>query len=145
MQTYSETLDVIIKELHLDPVYLPAPAEELHVYAADVNRPALLLTGYTDYFDSRRIQIFGKVEMSYLSHLSEQERNKAIELLFSFSPTAVVVTRGLPVFEYMKTCAEKYSVPVLTSTDATSSFMSAAISYLNVALAPRITRHGVLV
>ncbi len=145
MQTYSVSLDVLIKELNLTEIYLPAPASELNVYCADLNRPALLLTGFTEFFDNRRIQVCGKVEMSYLSHLDEEARNHAIELLFSYEPNCIVVTRGIPVFDAMIECAKKYKVPVLGSTEATSNFMSAAISYLNVALAPRITRHGVLV
>lgn len=145
VQTYSVTLDILIKELNMTPVYLPCEAADIHVYASDVNRPALILTGFTEFFDNRRIQICGKVEMSYLSHLSEEERNKAIELLFSYEPTAVVVTRGIQIFDAMLECGRKYKVPVLSSSDSTSNFTSAAISYLNVALAPRITRHGVLV
>ena len=41
--------------------------------------------------------------------------------------------------------AEKYNVPLLRSESGTSAFMSALIAYLNVQLAPRRTRHGVLV
>ncbi|MEG2259044.1 MAG: HPr kinase/phosphorylase, partial [Oscillospiraceae bacterium] len=145
MQTYSVPLDVLIKELNLTELYLPDKAENLKIYAADLNRPALILTGFTEFFDNRRIQVCGKVEMSYLDHLSEQERNKAIDLLFSYEPNCIVITRGITVFDFMIECAEKYKVPVLSSNEATSNFMSAAISYLNVALAPRITRHGVLV
>lgn len=145
MQTYSVPLSVLINRFNLTEVHLPAPADELFVYSADLNRPALLLAGFTDYFDARRVQICGRVEMSYLEHLSEDERNKAIELLFSYEPNCIIVTRGIPVFEKMIECAAQYKVPLLSSTESTSNFMSEAISYLNVALAPRITRHGVLV
>jgi HPr kinase/phosphorylase len=41
--------------------------------------------------------------------------------------------------------AEKYGVPVLSTPDTTSSLVAALVSYMNVELAPRITRHGVLV
>ncbi|MEG0750799.1 MAG: HPr(Ser) kinase/phosphatase [Oscillospiraceae bacterium] len=145
MQTYSVTLDAVISELHLTPVFLPAPAEELHVQTAELNRPSLLLAGYTQYFDNRRIQVCGKVEMSYLATLDEEHRNAAIDLLFSYSPPAIVVTRGLTIYDEMLVCAKRHLVPVLSSSESTSNFMSAAISYLNVALAPRITRHGVFV
>ncbi len=145
MQTYSVPLDVLIQELNLTEEYLPAKPQELSVYSADLNRPALLLTGFTEFFDNRRMQICGKVEMSYLAHLSEEERNRAIELLFSYEPNCIIVTRGIPIFDKMIECAKKYRVPVLSSTESTSNFMSAAISYLNVALAPRIQRHGVFV
>ncbi|MDO4566556.1 MAG: HPr(Ser) kinase/phosphatase [Oscillospiraceae bacterium] len=145
MQTYSVTLDSIITELHLEAVYLPREAGELHVVSAEINRPSLLLTGFTTYFDNRRIQVCGKVEMSYLETLSDEKRAEAIDLLFSYTPPAVVVSRGLKIYKEMLECGRKYQVPVLTSFDSTSNFMSAAITYLNTALAPRITRHGVFV
>lgn len=36
-------------------------------------------------------------------------------------------------------------MPLLRSPDTTSGFMAALIAFLNVQLAPRITRHGVFV
>lgn len=145
MQTYSVTLESLIRELHLNPLYLPRNASELHVSTAEINRPALLLTGFTTYYDNRRIQLIGKVEMSYLSTLSEQERRSALELLFSTHPTAVVISRGLKPHPETREFAERYEVPLLGSSETSSNFMSAAISYLNDELAPRITRHGVFV
>ena len=47
--------------------------------------------------------------------------------------------------DYMLTCAQKYDLPVLITEDRTSEFVAALIAYLNVQLAPRLTRHGVLV
>ena len=45
----------------------------------------------------------------------------------------------------MVEAAKKYNIPVLRTKETTSRFMSALISYLNVELGARITRHGVLV
>ena len=145
MQTYTVTLDKVIKELGLETIYLPENGQELEVAAADVNRPSLLLAGFTDYFDNRRLQICGRVEISYLQQLEQQEKEKAIESLYSFKPPAVIYTRGLPIDDFAIECGKKYGVPILSSNESTSNFMSAAIAYLNVELAPRITRHGVLV
>ena len=41
--------------------------------------------------------------------------------------------------------AEEYGVPLLRTHESTSDFTSALIAFLNLHLAPRITRHGVLV
>ena len=41
--------------------------------------------------------------------------------------------------------ARKYSTPILITNDKTSAFVSEVIRWLNVELAPRITRHGGLV
>ena len=64
---------------------------------------------------------------------------------FGKKPAAVIISRDLPVSDFMKDAALKNNVPLLRTSDATSSFMSSLISFLNVELAPRVTRHGVLV
>ncbi|MEA5051310.1 MAG: HPr(Ser) kinase/phosphatase [Oscillospiraceae bacterium] len=145
MAVYSVSLDKVIRELNLDVAYTPCDTSELSVVSPELNRPALLLAGYTEYFDNRRIQACGKVEMSYLATLGEEERDHSIDVLFGFKPPAVVVTRNIEPFDEMMSCARRYQVPVLRTAESTSNFMSAAISYLNVELAPRITRHGVFV
>ncbi|MEG2597488.1 MAG: HPr(Ser) kinase/phosphatase, partial [Oscillospiraceae bacterium] len=51
----------------------------------------------------------------------------------------------LDIFPEFIAAAEKYQVPIIRTQESTSSFMAAMIAFLNVELAPRITRHGVLV
>ena len=74
------------------------------ITSADVNRPGLLLAGYHEYFDPTRIQICGKVEMSFLEALPETERRSRIHTLFATKPTAVVVTRSLYIYDAMICC-----------------------------------------
>ena len=59
-QTYSVSLEKIIKELSLEVVYMPEDGEGRTINSAEVNRPGLGLAGHFEYFDSNRIQIFGK-------------------------------------------------------------------------------------
>ena len=103
------------------------------------------MVGFFDYFDNNRIQIMGKVEFTYLEQFHADERAEKIEKLMSQHIPALIVTRGLQIFPEMIELAEKYNVPLLRSESGTSAFMSALIAYLNVQLAPRRTRHGVLV
>lgn len=145
METYSVSLDKLIKELNLGTLYLPCDPSEVLITSPEINRPALLLNGFTDYFDPRRVEIFGMVEMAYLEKLSESERKKMLDLFFSLKSAAVVMCRDMAPFPEMVDAAKKYGVPFLTTPDTTSNFMSAAIAFLNVQLAPRITRHGVFV
>lgn len=60
-------------------------------------------------------------------------------------PVAVILSSSLIPFDGILKAAEKFSVPVLRTSLLTSEFMAALIAFLNVALAPCITRHGVLV
>ncbi|MBQ7107349.1 MAG: HPr(Ser) kinase/phosphatase [Clostridia bacterium] len=144
-QAYSVSLSKIIKELSLKAIYLPNDADEILIDSSDVSRPGLQMIGYYEFFDNRRIQIIGKVESSYLEKLTDDEFNKIINKFCENSPAAIVVTRGLPISERFKPYAEKYKVPLLVSNVGTSEFMAALIAFLNLQLAPRITRHGVLV
>lgn len=142
---FKVALNRLIKEFSLEPIYLPEHEENIFISTADVNRPGLHLTGFYEYFDSKRIQVTGKMEFAYLSSLDEQARYDTLDALFGQQIPVVIVTRGLEIFPEIIGIAEKHAVPVLRTSEATSSFMSSLISFLNVELAPRITRHGVLI
>ena len=142
---FSVSLAKIINEFSLETIYIPGEPEEILVSNAEVNRPGLQLAGYYEFFDSERVQIIGKSEESYLRELDEAGLNTCLESFFSRTPPMVIVSRGLDVPQKMRDYAEKYAVPLLRTEDSTSSFLSSLIAFLNVQLAPRITRHGVLV
>ncbi|HBN38746.1 MAG TPA: HPr kinase/phosphorylase, partial [Ruminococcaceae bacterium] len=135
-----------IIELHnLEVVYLPKEAEKILITTAEINRPGIVLTGYTDYFDPLRIQILGWTELGFLLNMNDDEREKALGYWLSLRPAAAVVTRGLEIPDYFVEACKKYEVPLLKTQEETSPFLAALIAYLNKELAPRITRHGVLV
>lgn len=142
---YSVTLAQIIKECQLKAVYLPGAAEEILIKRADVNRPGLPLSGFFDHYEPGRIQIIGKVEHKYLESLEKNERYSRVEEFLKNGAVTVVFSSDLEVFPEFSELCEKYGIPLLVSSDGTSSFMASLIAFLNVQLAPRITRHGVLV
>ncbi|HHV50988.1 MAG TPA: HPr(Ser) kinase/phosphatase [Clostridiales bacterium] len=145
MAIYTVTLQDIIKETSLETEYMPRKPEEILISSSDVNRPGLQLGGYFDYFDSDRIQILGKSEIGYLNSLDKEQLARRIDDFVSRRPPAIILCRSLDVIPELKECCIKYEVPLLRSHDSTSSFMASLIGYLNVQLAPRITRHGVFV
>ncbi|MDD6727883.1 MAG: HPr(Ser) kinase/phosphatase [Eubacteriales bacterium] len=144
-QTYSVSLEKIIEVHQLETVYLPKEASEILITTSEINRPGIVLTGYTDYFDSLRIQILGWTELGFLQNMSDDEREKALGYWLGLKPAAAVITRGLEIPEYFVNACKKYEVPLLKTQEETSPFLAALIAYLNKELAPRITRHGVLV
>lgn len=135
----------IVEEFSLESIFMPENPEQIFITSIDVNRPGLQLGGFFDYFDNERIQIIGLTEVSFLKRFVEEKRRTAIDKLFARKPPAVVICRGLDVFPEIIELAKQYNVPVLRTNESTSGFMSGLISFLNVELAPRITRHGVLV
>ncbi len=143
MQSFTVRLEKIIEEFKLEEICVPN--KKIKIETAEVNRPGLQIAGFFDYFEVRRLQIFGMVECTYLSGLTSEERYKSIDALFSRKIPAVIITRNQDVFPEVSELAEKHGVNVLRTSMSTSYFMSALIAFLNVELAPRITRHGVLV
>ncbi len=144
-KNFSVSLDAIMMEMGLESVFLPSPPEELLVSCSDVNRPGLALSGFFEYFDSDRIQILGKSEYGYLEDQEPAIRRGRMEELARHRPPAIVITRGLEVLPELRESCEENGVPLLRTPDITSAFMASLIAYLNVQLAPRITRHGVFV
>ncbi|MBC5580089.1 HPr(Ser) kinase/phosphatase [Anaerofilum sp. BX8] len=142
---FSVSLSKLVNDLGLEVVYTPCDVDKIRITSADVNRPGLLLAGYHEYFDPTRIQICGKVEMSFLEALPENERRSRIHTLFATKPVAVAVSRSLYIYDSMLEFATQYGVPVLSAAESTSRLTSDIISILGVELAPRVTRHGVLV
>ena len=142
---YSVSLERLIENLSLSVIYTPRDVSDIFIETQDVNRPGLLLAGYEEYFDPTRVQFIGLAELEYAKSRGEEECLKCMDRFFSTKPALVIFTRGLTISEDIIGFAKKYEVPVVSSNDSTSGCMSATISFLGVELAPRITRHGVLV
>ena len=141
---YSVPLSDVIKAFDLEVLHMPENCA-VNVTCRDVNRPGLPLAGFFDHFEAQRIQIIGKVEHLYLETLDEETRNKQIYDFISKKPVAVIFSTSLSAFENTLQYAKEFNVPLLRTARPTSEFMAALISYLHTSLAPRITRHGVLV
>ena len=134
-----------MNELSLAACYMPGDPKEIKIQNSDINRPGLQLSGFYDYYDNTRIQVFGKSEMAFVEDYTTEKQEECFDKLMSTLPPAVVVTRDLPVTDELLKTAKKYKIPLLTTGDGTSEFTAALISILSVELAPRITRHGVMV
>ena len=145
MSDYYVTLDKIIENHELEIVFTPKNVKEIKITTSEVNRPGIVLTGYTDYFDPLRIQILGWTEFGFLLNMSDGERQMALGYWLEQHPAAAVVTRGLDIPDYFVDACEEYGVPLLKTKQETSAFLASLIAFLNRELAPRITRHGVFV
>ena len=141
---YKIKLESIIDEFQLEKIYLPENVR-IEIGRPEVNRPGLALAGFFGYFEPLRIQVIGMNEFAYLESLSEEERKIHLDEFISQKPPAIIYTTDLTIDPILLNCAEKYGVPVLRTSRKTSEFMAALIASLNLNLAPRITRHGVLV
>ncbi len=118
----------------------------IEISQTDINRPALQLSGFFDYFDAERLQLIGNVEYAYMKRLEEEgNADQVYKKLFSYKIPCLIFCRDLEPMEKILEMGRKYSVPILTAARHTSQFMAEIIRWLNVELAPRISIHGVLV
>lgn len=147
MAMFTCSLRKLIDDVRMEVLYAPGALEDIQVESVEVNRSGLFLAGYHDYFDRTRLQICGLAEMNFLSQFSAEQRRAALAELFSMQPPALIISRGreLKPFPEMLDLAKQYGVALLRAEEATSEVMSNLISVLSVELAPRVTRHGVLV
>ena len=145
VDSYSVPLKTLVEEFQLQVEFAATDYDSIRLTVEDVSRPGLQITGYLDHFEPMRLQIIGNVESSYLQKLSAQERAVTLGRLFSYKFPALLIARNIqPEPEYLE-MARKHNVTILRTGEATSTIISDIITYLRAALAPRITRHGVLV
>ena len=142
---YTISLSEIISEFSLETLNMPSDPEKIQITTTEVNRPGLHMAGYFEFFDEKRIQIIGKSEESFLLRFTTEKAEKRLKEFFSHKPSAVVICRNMQVDEVYAKIAAEYGVPLLRTAETTSDFTSALIAFLNLSLAPRVTRHGVLV
>ena len=142
---FSFPLKKMIDELKLETLYMPENGENILISNNDTNRPGLQLAGFYDYFDNKRVQVMGKMEHAYLEGMDSETRKKRFEDLLSYRFPALIITRNLDVFPEMMELAPNYEIPILRTDESTTVFISKLMAFLNLQLAPRITRHGVLI
>lgn len=138
------SLESIIKELELTTSYMPDDPKNIMIESKNTARLGLELTGFFDYFDNTRILILGKTENAYLSQLNQDKRKIILDKVFSLSPPAVIITQNIEPYKELMWAAKRHGTPVLRSKDKTANVIATVVSFLDVHLAERLTRHGVL-
>jgi HPr kinase/phosphorylase len=110
-----------------------------------VNRPGLVLTGFTRYFANKRIQVIGNAEAFYLKSISTEERARRYSMLFGYKIPCVVYSRNLTPDKLMLKAAEAADVPVFQCPLITMKFISLATLALEMMFAPHGTEMGSMV
>ena len=142
---YTVELNKLIEKMNLENCTPDLDTKTIKISQPDVNRPALQLAGFFDYFDSDRVQIIGHVENAYMQKMSDDGGLKVISKLLDYKVPCIVFCRNIEVPAGLVEMATEKGVPILRTAKTTSSFMAEVIRWLNVELAPRISIHGVLV
>lgn len=133
-----------VEKLELTRIF-DAKKKFLPIKVSNSTRPGLQLANYWDFFAYERPQLLGLVEMTYLSSLDESTRRERLTRLFNYDLPCIIICRGIPCFDEMLVLAAAHRIPIYSSKKETTRFELELVNYLNTALAPSETRHGVLV
>lgn len=137
-------IENFVNELELDTLY-KGDSDTIDIVSSSINRPGLQLAGFFDYFAAERIQVLGKVEMSYLEHaLDDEQRENALASLMSQKIPAIIISRSQDELkDVVIKVAKEHNCPVFISRLVTTKLIHRCILYVDKILAPSITRHGV--
>jgi HPr kinase/phosphorylase len=110
-----------------------------------VNRPGLVLTGFTRYFAFKRVQAIGNAEAFYLKSLTPEDRLKRYETFFAYKIPCVVFSRNLHPDRLFLKAAEGAEVPIFRCPLVTMKLINLATLALEMMFAPRGTEMGSMV
>ena len=118
---------------------------EREITTSDISRPGLELSGYFNYYPSERVQLFGRSEHSYLSKMTSDGRLLVMRRMARVDTPVFIFSRGLkPEYGVLQAARENH-IPVLKGRAVTTQLFSNITTFLQERLAPRISKHGVLV
>lgn len=134
-----------VEKMNLKNMTPDVSIKDKYLENSEVNRPALPLTGYFDYFDKERIQIIGYIEYTFLERMTPERKEEIYTKLLECGFPCLIFCRNLEPEPTLLEKATKMQIPVFVSEKVTSAFTAEVIRWLNVELAPCISIHGVLV
>ncbi len=122
------------------------PLESRVLVERNLHRPGLVLAGYDELFQHQRIQVLGNTEVRFLTHFeSADERTRVFERLVGFDVPVVFLTAGNTLDADLVALATARGIPVLTTSCATTVFMTKLGDFLEDQFAPQTSVHASLV
>ena len=111
----------------------------------EINRPGLALAGYFDYFAWRRVQILGKVEITYLRSLEPRVSRARIAQILSRNIPCMIVARRYRVPQELVEEADRLKAPLFRSPLITVDLIDRVTVFLDNEFAPSVSLKGNLV
>ena len=136
-ETRKQDLDLTLLTSNRDGLKKIISNPELH-------RPGLALTGFHERFASKRVQILGETEATYLSQLSEDRLKVISSKLFDFGLPLVIITKGIAPPTGFIEAADSSGTCVFSSKLTTAELTTKLSAYLDHLFAPSIMVHGSL-
>lgn len=115
------------------------------ITVAEINRPGLALAGYFKYFAFKRVQVIGKVEITYLETLSAEERRRRIKKLLEENIPCCIIARNYAPPKELVEESNKFSIPLFRSPLITMVLLNKATIFLADYFAPTTSITGDLI
>lgn len=109
-----------------------------------VQKTGLALAGMDECLRPGRALIFGESEIRFLEQMTPEARRSVLGRVFQRDLPCVMVTLGMDAPPELITESERAGVPLLRTALATPMAIARLTTILEDRLAPRETRHGVL-
>ena len=109
-----------------------------------IQKTGLALSGFDEYLRTGRVLIFGESEIRFLEQMDPAGRSRALRRLFTRDFPCVMITMGLDGPPELAAEAERAGVPLLRTAHPTPVAIARITTLLEDQMAPRETRHGVL-
>ncbi len=141
------TVQDLVEELKLEVISQEASLDR-RITEQMLSRPGMELTGVVEYFrDSakRRVQIIGTKEWLYLQSLDSEIRRERARVLFTDETPVIIFSKNFEIPEEMIELSQQTGVPLVRSEKETTVLFTAISNYLEEALSPIESVHGVLV
>jgi HPr kinase/phosphorylase len=136
---FHETAELLALKLYSD-----SAVSATDITVAELNRPGFVLTGFTERYQAKRVQILGGAEFSYLERLPAAQLRPALGHLFCAPVPCIIMTRGQQPLPELAALCNEHGVPLLGTTQATTPFLRALGAYLENHFSPRGNIHGSL-
>ena len=114
------------------------------VEVSNYTRPGLEFAGYFEFSEAGRIFLLGSKENSFLKTLNPELGYMRFKQTLEVKPPCIICSKNVELPDYAIELGNKYNVPILKSDSRTVMMSAKLYNYLQEALAPVQTVHGVL-
>jgi HPr kinase/phosphorylase len=114
------------------------------ISSARIQKPGLVLAGFTENLHKERLQVFGNTEMTYLKTLSRERKQEVLRAYFAQEVACLVITKDLEIPPELAAAAEEGGVPLLKTVHLSSTFIQSVQNCLEDFLTASASMHGVL-
>ena len=94
---YTVDLQDCIDKMDLECLTPDVDISKIKITQSDINRPALQLAGFFDYFDHHRVQIIGHVENTYMEKQGLEYSVEMMGRIMSYKVPCIVYCRDMAV------------------------------------------------